>query len=326
MLLAVTLPGMSQAQRHTAVAFAVEDRIAQSLDQVHVILGPALAADPNTNAGRWLVAVIARDRLQSIAPQPKMRLLPDTLALPLPEAGQWSVWAGGGRILTRTPDGAGFATSAAAWPSYHLAAGRPAIVLYGGELDPDSAVLHKAALPVQMDGPLRMFDLNTGRAADRALGLPRVWRHAAALLLVAGLGHLGLLVADTWALAQIRDASQASLRQALQAIGQPAAADLEGAISAALARMNGAQGPVFVALLARVFAALEPQTGKVTASDLRYVADQNSLTLTLHAPDIATLQVVDSTLTKAGFRLTAGAATTAGGLAEQQMTLQASGT
>ena len=51
------------------------------------------------------------------------------------------------------------------------------------------------------------------------------------------------------------------------------------------------------------------------------VSDQGTLALTLQAPDIVTLQSVEVALKDAGFRVTAGAATTAGGLAEQQLTL-----
>ncbi len=324
LLLAVAMPDMSHAQRRAAVGFAVEDRIARPLDDVHVILGPALA---DTGDGRhWLVAVIARDVLEAIPPQRRMRLIPDVLALPVPDAGQWSVWAAETRVLVRTPDGAGFATAAAALPYYHLAAGRPGIVLYGGVLDAQFPVLRPAALPTRPDPALDRFDLNSARATSRSLALPRAWRQIAALLLVAGLGHMGLLAADTWALGRIRDTSEVGLRDALGAIGVAAGDDLDTAIATALAQTNGQNGPRLIPLMTRVFAALSPYTGRVTTSDLRYAGDQNSLTITLQAPDITTLQDVETALTDAGFRVTVGAATTGDGLAEQQLTLQGAGT
>jgi general secretion pathway protein L len=324
LLLAVAMPDMSAAQRRAAVAFAVEDRIARPLDEEHVILGPAL---PDHGDGkRWLVAVIARDRLAAIPVVRKTRLMPDVLALPVPQAGQWSVWAIGLRALVRTPDGAGFATAAAALPVYHLAAGRPGIVLYGGALDGLLPVLRTARLPAWPDPALERFDLNTARATIRSANLPRAWRQIAALLVLAGLGHAGLLMADTLAIGRIRDISVAALREALAAAGQPAEGDLETAIRTALARSQGTVGPRLMPMLARAFAALGPEAGRVFTSDLRYAADQNSLMLTLQAPDIVTLQGVETALTGAGFRVTAGAATTGDGIAEQQMTLQGEGT
>jgi general secretion pathway protein L len=317
LLLVVTMPAMPAAQRRAAVAFAVEDRIAAPLDDVHVVLGPAIGDD-----GNWLVAVIARDVLARVAPDRKTRLLPDTLALPVPDAGHWSVWTDGNRVLVRTADGAGFATQAAALPMYHLAADRPAIILYGGALDGQFGEIRPAALPTRPDFVLDRLDLNIARDAGRALTLPKTWVRMAAVLAFAALGHIGLLIADTWALGHVRAANAADVRGVLDALGQPAGDDIDAAITRTLGQANGADGPRLIAIMTRTFAALSSEAGRVTLSDLRYAADQGSLTVTLQAPDIVTLQGVEIALTGAGFRVTAGAATTAGGLAEQQLTLQ----
>jgi general secretion pathway protein L len=317
LLLVVAMPAMSMAQRRAAVAFAVEDRIAAPLDDVHVVLGPAIGDD-----GNWLVAVIARDVLARVAPDRKTRLLPDTLALPLPDAGHWSVWTDGNRVLVRTADGAGFATQATALPVYHLAADRPEIVLYDGMLDAQFGDMRPAPLPTRPDFVLDRLDLNIARDKGRSLTLPTTWVRMAAVLAFAAVGHIGLLIADTWALGHIRAARQADVRGVLDAMGQPAGDDIDAAIIQTLARANGANRPRLIAMMSQTFAALSPQAGRVTLNDLRYGADQDSLTVTLQAPDIVTLQGVEVALKGAGFRVTAGAATTVGGLAEQQLILQ----
>ncbi|MGL5010120.1 MAG: type II secretion system protein GspL, partial [Paracoccaceae bacterium] len=212
LLLAVAMPEMSAAQRRAAVGFAVEDLIARPLDEVHVVLGPAVAE-------RWLVAVIGRDVLEALPAAAKARLVPDVLAVPVPEAGQWSVWAGPSRVLVRTADGAGFAAAMGALPYFHLAAGRPGIVLYGGVLDAQFSVLRPAVLPTQLEASLQRFDLSMGGAA-RGMTLPRAWRQMAAVVVLAGLGHLWLLATDTWALGRVRDDSALLVRDALQAMGQ----------------------------------------------------------------------------------------------------------
>ncbi len=318
LLLVVTLPAMTVAQRRAAVGFAVEDRIAAPLDDVHVVLGPAIG-------DKWLVAVIARDVLARVAPDRKTRLLPDTLALPVPDAGHWSVWTDGDRVLVRTDDGAGFVTNGIALPVYHLAAGHPPIVVYGGVLDPQLGDIRPAILPTRPDAVLDRLDLNLARAAGRDLTLPKSWMRLAAVLAIAAVGHFGLLIADIQALGYIRATYQTGVRDVLNAMGQPSGDDIDASLAQALAQSNATNGPRAIPMMSLTFAALAPHSGRVTLSDLRYGADQGSLTLTLQAPDIVTLQGVEVALTNAGFRVTAGAATTAGGLAEQQMTLQGGG-
>jgi general secretion pathway protein L len=323
LLLAVAMPDMSPAQRRAAVAFAVEDRIAAPLDAVQVILGPEL---PLMDAGRrWLVAVIARDLAAALPTSKKTRHLPDTLALPVPSPGQWAVWAEQARVLVRTADGAGFATTHAALPAYHLAAGRPSIVLYGGALDATFAVLQQSPLPTRPDLMLDRFTLATDRETAGGFALPRIWRQMAAVLVVAALGHAGLLAADTWALSHIRATSETDLRDRLGQMGVVVGSDTDAAVTAALAQVDGAGGPQFLPVMNRIFAALAPRTGEVTLRDLRYDTAPDRVTLMLEAPDLATLQAVETALNDAGFAVAAGAATTGDGLAEQQLTLQGGG-
>ncbi|MGL4322095.1 MAG: type II secretion system protein GspL [Paracoccaceae bacterium] len=323
LLLTVALPDMPATQRRAAIGFAVEDQIARPLDDVHVVLGPALPQV--TGAPLWLAAIIGRDVLAGMTESGKARLLPDVLMLPVPAVGQWSVFAHGARVLVRTADGAGFATTAKALPYFHLAAARPGIVLFGGGyLDPQFTVLARAEMPAAPDLSLRRFDLNTARAQTDYRKAAQRWRPFAAVLACAALAQIGLLAVDVWALARVKAAQVAELEQALTTLGQPINGDLDRAIAAVAARAGGTQAPQFVSLTARAFGAMTAEQGRITASDLRYVADQNSLILQLQAPDIASLQGVETALGDAGFAVTAGAATTSNGLAEQQLSLSGS--
>jgi general secretion pathway protein L len=318
LLLAVPMAGMTAAQRRSAVAFAVEGMIARPLEDVQVTLGPAVAA-----AETWLVAVVAKDVLAQTPPRAKTRLLPDVLALPVPATGQWSVHEEASRVLVRTANGAGFATDVMALPYYHLAAGRPDIVLFAGTLDAPFPILSRAALPKGLDPALRTFNL--AQTTATSFGNWRKWRPLAAVATFAAVVHIGVLAADVWALNRINTHQQDTLRTTLSEMGQPADGDLDATITALISQTSGANAPQFTTLTAGVFSAIAAEQGRVTASELRYAGDANSLTLQLQAPDIATLQSVESLLNAAGFTVAAGAATTRDGLAEQEMTLAGGG-
>ncbi len=319
LLLAVPMPGMSASQRRAAAGFAVEGMIARPLDDVRVVLGPVLPG------GRtWLVAVIAADTAATFGDRPKTRFVPDVLMLPIPAPGRWSVWQLAARVLVRAPDGTGFATDPAGLPYFHLAAGRPDIVLFGGALDPQFSVVARGTLPASPDPSLQQFDLAQGSPPHFAAW--QSWRPFAAVAAVAGLAHLALLATDVWALHQISAQRQNTLRTTLGQLGQPADTDLDSAASAILAQAGGAAVPQFVPLTAQAFAAISAEQGRVTTSELRFAADGHSLTLQLQAPDIATLQNVETALTAAGFQVDGGAATTREGLAEQELTLAGGGT
>lgn len=313
LLLAVTLPRMSGAQRKAAVAFAVEDQIARPLDEVHVVLGPAL---PD---GRWLVAVVARDVLASRqAGAPGMRILPEAMALPVPDAGQWSARAVQDRVILRLPDGTGMAVAAPMLPALHALAGAPGIVLYGGDLPDGMTAVAEAPLP-PITGAAG-FDLrNFGTGAGI---LTPTLRRVGIVLLLAALAHLGLVVAERVTLTQQLATAQANLRAALTTAGQAANVDLDTGVARVLAGSQPEASAGFLPLISAVFAGIEPLSGRVFVRDLQYEAAGSTLTLTLEAPDLTTLQEVEVALAEAQLQVTAGAATTAGGLAEQQLILR----
>jgi general secretion pathway protein L len=307
LLLSVTLPQMPMAQRRTAVAFAVEDQIARPLDDVHVVLGPQIDV-------AWLVAVVARDVLAGL---PVGRLVPEVMMVPVPADGEWSVCAQDSRVLVRCADGTGFATDVSAFGVYHLAAGRPGLVLYGGDLPDGFAALRRDVLPA-MDLRFAKFDLNAARVQGYNARLPRGWRGFVGLLVAAAFGHLALIGVDTLALMRLRDAKAAEVRLAA---GLAKGASVEAAVAQAMVVQPAGPKDAFLPQLSTVFAAMGAQTGRVSVRDLRYLADAGSIVMTVEAQDIATLQATETALNDAGLTVASGAATSGNGLAEQQLTI-----
>ena len=318
LLLAVELPVMPASQRRAAVGYAVEDQIAQPLDEVQVVLGPQLSQT------LWLVAVIARSVLAAhVTDKADLALWPDVFLVPVPRSG-WAVWAGEGRALVRLPDGTGFAASVQNLPGFWSAAGSPEIILYAGDLPAALAITARQELPLTPDPTLLGFDLRAGLSGPRGrLSLPTGARSVLIVAVVAVLAHLGLLIADVVALTRLANAKESELRILLNA---PADSDLDAALTQALAQRQPADGGGGVLdLLTQVFGAIGTQTGRVSVQDLRYVATQNEAVLTLEAPDLATLQAVQTALSDTGLAVTAGAATTSDGAAEVQMTIRRGG-
>lgn len=305
LLLTVSLPGMSAPQRRAAIAFAVEDQIARPLDEVHVTPGPECAP------GRWLVGVIARAALpKDIAPG--QRVLPDTLAVPIPAPGEWSVWENAGRVLIRLPDGTGLATRLPAFPVLHAAAASPALTLYAGTVPAPHrrAPLPPPALPAA-------FDLNASTSANRSL--PPVLRTLITIASLAACGHLALLAADTFALSRQTRGLETELRTAANA---DAGTDTDALLTRILAGPQTATDTGFLPLLTATFTAIAAQSGTVSLRDLRFGAARNNLILTFEAAGLGALQQVETDLAAAGLTVTAGPATSANGAAEQQLTLQ----
>lgn len=323
LLLNVTLPRMAASQRRSAVQFAVEDKIAQPLDQVHVVLGPKVHDDGGSAA--WLVAVIGNAVMENIvATQPANAgaMLLDVLALQVPAEGEWAVLAANDRVLVRLPDWSGFATTSTLLPIFWKASGSPKIVLLGGVLPDEMPVAAFVAMEKSIDPNLLRFDLRTGRFGRPGAGLPKGARAVALVFALAIIGHLSLLALDIVGLRRIATTQESALRLALEAAGQPIVGDVGSTLTAALTAQNQPVSSEFLPLLAQSFGAISPQSGQLQIRDLRFAEAQNALTLTIEAPDLAALQTAETAFAAAGLQVGAGAATTADGAAEAQMTLR----
>ena len=312
LLITTQLPAMPAAQRRSAVAFAVEDRIAEPLEQVHVALGPMVG-------DAFLVAVVRRSVLEGAMAglQAKARLLPDVLALPIPAAG-WAVWQGGGRVLLRCSDGTGLACRAADLGLLWEAAQRPAIALYAGSLPEGVTVTSRAALPA-LDPGLQRFDLAEGAGASGLLRLPRGSVAIAAGLALAALVHVGLLATDVQTFQKVAAARGAAVREGLTRLGQADTGDLDGDLAKALAAAEPPAVGGFLPLMAQSSQALAA-AGGIRLDGLTW-ADP-TLTLQIEAPDLAGLQAAEAALSGAGITVAMGPATSADGAAKAELTLQ----
>ena len=88
LLLAVDLP-LASARQRAALPFAIEDRIAEPIDDVHVALGDEIAPR------RYLAGVVRHDDAagwtELAEAGARAAMVPDVLALPIAGAGDWAV-------------------------------------------------------------------------------------------------------------------------------------------------------------------------------------------------------------------------------------------
>ena len=318
-VLRAALPLPSHRQRLAAAGFAIEDLIAEPLEDTHVALGPEVAP------GEYLVVAVSHRDMEGWAAQtpPGRRLVPDVLGLPIPAKGCCSVREADGRVLVRRADGTGYATRAAMLEAFWRADGAPQVVLYGGELPDSIPVGVPGLLPPGAPGAAGQFDLLQGIHARRAAA-PRAWGiRLAAVVLLALAAHVAILGADTVALKRTAAAREAALRSAIAARvpALPAGLPIEVALQRALPQPPAADAGGFLPLLAEVSRVLAPMSDGVTVTSLGYRAD-DGLSLAIQAPDLATLQRIEAALLSAALAVTPGAATIADGVAETSLVVR----
>ncbi|MEQ8798881.1 MAG: type II secretion system protein GspL [Salinisphaeraceae bacterium] len=110
LLSSVDIPPVRQAtRRRQAVRFALEDRLAQPIDELHIAIGP------RTPGGEFPAAIAAHDRMEAWlgaigerAPQ-VVAIVPDYLCLSLPHEGEAALYLGDDRALVRIGPFRGFA-------------------------------------------------------------------------------------------------------------------------------------------------------------------------------------------------------------------------
>lgn len=107
-LAAVAVPARQAGKALLAVPFALEEQLAEDVDTLHFALG-ARQAD-----GRWPVAIVAEARLrawlqpfQAAGIRPEA-MLPDVLALAVPDDGHFSALLDGDQVIVRTARDSGF--------------------------------------------------------------------------------------------------------------------------------------------------------------------------------------------------------------------------
>ncbi len=321
LLLAAAFPPMTAAQRRAAAPFAVEERIAAPIEAVHVALVAPLTAAAPGNGQTWLLAVVSLDVIAGLPDRAVRgrRLLPDVLCLPRPASGEWSVVEAEGRVLVRLPDGTGLALPREGFALAHRIAGLPGIALYGG--DPGPVALRRAELPGRLDPGLEGFDLRALAPRPGRFSAPRL-RRIAAVLAVAGAGHVAIAGADVAALSLALATRAGSLAQVAPLAGLPATVTPAEVLAARDAAAAPAGGPAPVLpMVARAAAALA-DAGGVSLREMRYQSGERTLVLIVQGADLAVLQGAAAALARQGLAVEAGPAVNDAGLAEQTLTLR----
>lgn len=300
-----TIPARSDRQAQQAAPYAIEDDVAEELDQLHVVCGVA-----GSRGKRW-VAVIRQDTLRALiepvvaAGAQVAKVLPDFLALPhRPE--HWSLLEDGARMLVRTGPQQGFASDLDLFGC--LAARlcskqRPSGLDLFGECTIPSALIdipqHPHALP---DGTIKLLVEGTGLPhsldvlpanyrADRA-GSASGLRVAAVLLLLALMVHVGFLIRDTRrleaALVSAREAQSVFMGRAFPAITRVVNPEVQATQAVSELRAQTGHSMSVLAMLHIVGNRLFTEGDSLVLENLNYA--DGILSLRLAAPDIASLE------------------------------------
>lgn len=313
LVLTVALPPMpSAARRRAALPFAVEERIADPLEEVHVALGAQVAP------GVWLAGVVRHDlmrrwvmRLEDAGIE-RASIVPDALSLPVPGSDSWSVDLAGERAMVRASDGTGFALPLPLLTPAWKAAGEPACIAYGDSLPPPMQAARTAleAEPLANRLMLPALDLRQGSYALPPRRIDPLWKRVAGVAALGALAHAFILVADTLALYDIASDREAEVR-AMAASVQPSLV-LGPDIGSALADMapDGATGgpSQFLSLLVRTGAALGGLPRPVSWRSISFDRTAATLNIEVEADDIGGLQQVADGLTRSGLSAQQGAA------------------
>lgn len=275
LLLAVDLPLPSRARRLAALPFAIEDRIADPIEAVHIAIGAEIAPQ------RYLVAVVRHAVMQGwveaaeLAGLSHAAMVPDALALPLPEAGEWCAEAADARVLVRSGDGSGFAMPASLIEQAWTAAGNPRVWHCG--MNPIPGLPSEAHVAPLAGGGLAdrlldpPLDLRQGAYARR-LRRGGGWLRRLGWIAAAGIAAHGVIAAaDTVMLRVIAerraDDTRAAVAQA--APGASLSGDLRTSV-ADLLPPPGQAGGAFLPLIARTSAALAPLSSAITTRTMRF--------------------------------------------------------
>lgn len=278
LLLAVDLPLSSRAKRIEALPFAIEDRIADPIDAVHLAIGAEISPK------RYLVAVVRHDVMAGwveradAAGLGNAAMVPDALALPVPAEGAWSVDLGANRAVVRAGDGTGFACAASMLIPAWQAAGRPPATAYGAPL-PDAMMPGSAPLdpePLARRLLLPALDLRQGAYARRR-ATSNVWRRLAWIAAIGAVAHTGIALADTVVLTMAANRRAAETKELLASVapGVPVTGDL-ATTAANLLPANSGVPQTFLPLLTRVSTALAP-IGGINARAIEFQG--NALTM-----------------------------------------------
>ena len=321
LLLRADLPPIaSAAKRLAAVPFAIEERIAEPLDAVHVALGREMA--PNS----YLVAVVRHEVMRKWVRRLEeaelgfAALVPDALSLPQPVPGSWTVDLARGRALVRSPDGTGFAVPEAMLEQAWQAAGEPECVGYGDPLPPAMSgaaqdadePLEPAPLALRLAEPA--LDLRQGLYAPPRPPVDPLLKRLALVVAGGALAHAAIYAADTALLQSIAEDREAEVRLLAQSTqpGFAIGSDLGATASSIAPRTVLSPPSLFVPLLLQVGTALGSLDPPVEWRSVGFDEAAQSLTVAVEGPTLLSLREAGEALREAGLNARPGPADTAG--------------
>lgn len=330
----IDLPAKSERQARAAAPFAVEDEIAQSLDDVVVTL-----AARNGDARRRAVAVVARDRLEAWRTEARALglepadIIPDYALTPAP-AGALGVLDLGDRVLARAGQ-TGFAVDA-----------QHAAVVLGAFLDahPDITQLHawtdrdEALLPPDAARRLervieprpRDEDLARLLSAGLAAGAPlrldaqtrtggldvdwKRWRVTAVIAALALIGYLAMLSLETASLRQAaREARAEGEALVLEAFPDIGRVVNPRAQMAARLQTAGASGSLVFLDLSQLLAQSVEAAGGIEVESVRFDESRPELEAGLVYSAYADIESLRAAVEERGGVLEEGGARQSGG-------------
>lgn len=296
LVIAVDLPLASRGKRIEALPFAIEDRISDPIESVHIALGEEIAPR------RYLAAVVRHSQMAAWVEAADANglghaaMVPDALMLPMPDEGEWNARAEQGRVIVRSSDGTGFAVPALLMRQAWDAAGQPRVWNLGPEPIGD---LPQAA-GVNAGGTVARppIDLRQGRYAQRGGG-GSGWARRLGWIAAAGVAaHAAIAAADTAMLKVIAERRAADVRSA---VAQAApGANLTGDLRTTVMDMLPAGGPAgsaFVPLVTRTGRALSSVPG-ITARTMRF--EQGTLVLDIEGGEAGLADRARAALRSAG--------------------------
>lgn len=329
LLAAVDLPLPTRRQRVSALPFAIEDQIADPIGEVHVALGEELSprrhlagAVRHSIMAGWVEKVTA-------AGLTHCALVPDALSLPVPDEGSWSTQVSAGRVLVRTSDGAGFATSLAQLPVIWAAAGNPICIAQGEPLPAEiTSVPGEVELePLTARLMVPALDLRQGLYAKPRRPVPLTARKVIAILAAGALAHAAIAVVDTFALRNIADERRAEAQALVQQYlpGVSVDGDFAAEVNELLAGGGGPSRSRLFPLLVRASAALGGAGTGTTLRGLAYDEQTGELSLRIEQPDMISLQRTQGALASAGLNPVSGTAMVQNGVAGAQIVVREPG-
>ncbi|MBM1655136.1 hypothetical protein JQV38_20145 [Sulfitobacter mediterraneus] len=318
----VALPVRGAARKAAALPYALEGEIGSALETTHV----AYCGTAGT-AGETLATVVSAEVMrQAIAERPDQPIIAEVTLLSRPEPGpdgsaRWRCLNDGNRVLVRASDGTGFAARADVLVTLWHLAGQPPVENYGTPLLNGITAQHDPDTAPPLSDPGQRPDLRQERfRPDRNLGRPMKWLAAACVLAAAG--HLGIAAADARAQRQMADELRTLAQTALARHLPGASAETAPALlHRQLASLNRVEpGSGFLSLMNGVSTALSKLPDTVQFRQLSWADD--TLRLTLEAPNLESLQRAEVAILEAGLRVSTGSAMAEGGSARADLTVR----